>query len=135
MGTGHRSFRRASIYSTNIDVHRPGLVLVFGFLEDGFPKDHSKAVRSYKVLPEKPERIIPIEVPACAEFAIKILHDEDTDAMVTKNWTGYLPKEIFGLSAGVAILGGAPTFKKVKIAFHVNEMIKVSMRYPGRFGI
>ena len=135
MGTGHRDFRQTSIYLRNIDVHRPGQILVFVFLEDGFPKDHSKAVRTYKFLPEKPELIIPIEVPSRTEFAIKILHDEDMNAMVTKNWTGYLPKEGLGFSAGVTILGGVLTFQKAKITFTVNETIKVSMRYPGRFSI
>ena len=135
METGHRDFRQTSIYLWNIDVHRPGQILAFVFLEDGFPKDHSKAVRTYKFLPEKPELIIPIEVPSRAEFAIKVLHDEDMDAMVTKNWTGYLPKEGLGFSAGVTILGGALNFKKAKVTFHVNEIIEVSMRYPGWFGI
>lgn len=71
VGTGHRDFRQTSTYLRNIDVHRPGQIIVFVFLEDGFPKDHSKAVRSYKFLPEKPELTIPIEVPSRAEFAIK----------------------------------------------------------------
>ena len=76
-----------------------------------------------------------IEVPARAEFAVKVFHDGDMDAMVTKSWTGYLPREGLGFSAGVTILGGALNFKKAKVTFHVNEIIKVSMRYPGRFGI
>ena len=76
-----------------------------------------------------------IEVPARAEFAVKVFHDEDMDAMVTRNWTGYIPKEGLGFSAGVTIPGGAPTFQQAKITFTVNETIKVSMRYPGRFGI
>jgi len=135
METGHRDFRQTNIYLKNIDVHRPGQIIIFVFLEDGFPKDHSKAVRSYTFQPDKPELVIPIEAPARAEFAIKVLHDEDMDAMVTKNWTGYLPKEGLGFSAGVTILGGALTFKKAKVTFHVNEIIEVSMRYPGRFGI
>ena len=135
VGVEHGDFRQTNIYLRNIDVHRPGQIIVFIFFENGFPKDHSKAARSYKFLPEKPELIIPIEVPSRTEFAIKILHDEDMDAMVTKNWTGYIPKEGLGFSAGVTILGGALTFQKAKITFPVNEMIKVSMRYPGRFGI
>lgn len=55
--------------------------------------------------------------------------------MATKNWTGYLPKEGLGFSARVTILGGTLTFQKAKITFPVNGMIKVSMRYPGWFGI
>lgn len=48
--------------------------------------------------------------------------------MVTKNWTGYIPKEGLGFSTGLTILGGAPTFQKAKITFPANEMINVSMR-------
>lgn len=135
IGTEDGDFRQANIYLRNIDVHRPGQIIVFVFLENGFPKDHSKAVRLYKFLPEKPELIVPIEVPTRAEFAVKILHDEDMDAMVTKNWTGYIPKEGLGFSAGATILGGVPSFQKAKITFIVNEVIEVSMRYPGRFGV
>ena len=135
VGAEYSDFRQANIYLRNIDVHRPGQIIVFVFFENGFPKDHSKALRSYKFLPEKPELIIPIEVPSRAEFAVKVLHDEDMDEMVTKNWTRYIPKEGLGFSAGVTILGGVLTFQKAKITFTVNETIEVSMRYPGRFGV
>lgn len=135
VGAEYSDFRQTNIYLRNIDVHRPGQIIVFVFFENGFPKDHSKAVRSYKFLPEKPELIVPIEVPARTEFAVKILHDEDMDAMVTKNWTGYIPKEGLGFSTGVTILGGVPTFQKAKITFALNEVIEISIRYPGRFGV
>lgn len=135
VGAEYSDFRWTNIYLRNIDIHRSGKIIVFVFLEEGFPKDHSKVVRSYKFLPKKPELIVPIEAPACAEFAVKVLHDEDMDAMVTKNWTGYIPKEGLGFSAGVTILGGVPTFRKAKISFTVNEVIEISMRYPGRFGV
>ena len=57
-------------------------------------------------------------------------HDGDMDAMVTKNWTGYIPKEGLGFFAGVTILRGAPTFQQAKITFTINEMIKVSIADP-----
>lgn len=96
-------------------MRRPGQILILVFLKSGFPKDHSKAIHSSKVIPEKSEMIIPMKVPCNMGFSIKVLHDEDMNGMVTKNWTGYLPKEGMGFSAGVTILGGVPTFKKAKI--------------------
>lgn len=116
-------------------MHRPGQILILVFLESGFPKDHSKAIYSSKVVPEKSEMIIPVKVPSNMGFSIKVLHDEDMNGMVTKNWTGYLPKEGLGFSAGITILGGVPTFQKAKIEFVENEMIEISMRYPGWMGI
>ena len=50
--------------------------------------------------------------------------------MVTKNWTGYVPKKDLGFSAGVTILGGVPIFQRAKITFPVKQMIKVSIADP-----
>lgn len=128
-------FCQGNILLKNIDVHRSGQILILVFLESGFPKDHSKAIHSSKVIPEKSEMIIPVKVPCNMGFSIKVLHDEDMNGRVTKNWTGYIPKEGLGFSAGVTIPGGIPTFKKAKIMFIENEVIKISMRYPGWLGI
>ena len=128
-------FFRGNIFLKNIDVHRPGQIRILVFLESGFPKDHSKAIHSSTVNPDKSEMIISVKVPSHQKFAIKVLHDEDMSVKVTKSWTGYLPKEGLDFSAGVTILGGVPTFRKAKIMFIENEVIKVSMRYPGWLGI
>lgn len=57
------------------------------------------------------------------------------DSRVTKNWTGYVPKEGLGFSAGATILRGTPSFKSAKIRFLENKTIEIVVRYPGRFGI
>jgi uncharacterized protein (DUF2141 family) len=57
------------------------------------------------------------------------------DTRVTKNWTGLIPKEGLGFSAGVTILTGPPSFRKAKIKFAENQPVEISMRYPGLFGI
>lgn len=103
-------FCRANIYLRNIDVRRSGQIIVFIFFEDGFPKDHSMAIRSFKGFPESSEMIIRVEVPSRSEFTVVVLHDEDMNGKVTKNWTGYISKEGLGFSAGVTILGEVPTF-------------------------
>lgn len=79
--------------------------------------------------------VIRVEVPSRPDFAVVVLHDEDMNGKVTKNWTGYIPKEGLGFSAGVTILGGVPTFHKARIRFKRYETIEISMRYPGMFGI
>lgn len=125
----------ADIVVRNVDVRRPGQLLLFIFLERGFPKDHSQAIHVCRTLPVKPELTVQGEVPCAIHFAIKVLHDEDMDSRVTKNWTGYVPKEGLGFSAGATILRGTPSFKRAKIRFVENETIEIAMRYPGRFGI
>lgn len=128
-------FCHGNIFLKNIAMHRPGQIIIFVFLEEGFPKDHSKAIHSSMLIPKKSSMIIPVKMPSRQEFAIKALHDEDMNGRVTKNWTGYLPKEGLGFSAGVTILRGIPIFRKAKIRFVENEMIEISMRYPGWLGI
>lgn len=125
----------ADVVVRNVDVRRPGQLLVFIFLESGFPKDHSQAVHACRALPVKQQLTVPVEVPCAIEFAVKVLHDEDMDSRVTKNWTGYVPKEGLGFSAGATILRGTPSFKRAKIRFVEDEAIEIAMRYPGRFGI
>lgn len=128
-------FRKAIISLRNIDTERPGQIIVFIFLKSGFPKDHAQAIRSYTYAPAAAEMAIVVEVPSSAEFAVKVLHDEDMDSRVSKNWTGYIPKEGLGFSAGATILTGAPSFRRAKINSAASQTIEISMRYPGRFGI
>src|SRR4030065_296077 len=97
--TKRSDFFQADISLRNIDVRRSGQIVVLVFLEDGFPKDHSKAIRSFKAVPESPEMVIRVEVPSRSDFAVVVLHDEDMNGKVTKNWTGYIPKEGLGFSA------------------------------------
>ena len=125
----------ADVVVRNVDVRRPGQLLVFIFLESGFPKDHSQAVHACRALPVKRELTLGVEVPRAIDFAVKVLHDEDMDSRVTKNWTGYVPKEGLGFSAGATILRGAPSFKRARIRFVEDEAIEIAMRYPGGFGI
>lgn len=131
----NHDLRPADIIVRNVDVRRPGQLLVFIFLESGFPKDHSQAVHACRALPAKPELTLSVAVPCVLDFAVKVLHDEDMDSRVTKNWTGYIPKEGLGFSAGATILRGTPSFTRAKIRFVKNEAIEIAMRYPGRFGI
>ena len=125
----------ADILVRNVDIRRRGQLLVFVFLESGFPKDHSQAVHACRALPVKRELTLSVAVPGARDFAVKVLHDEDMDSRVTKNWTGYVPKEGLGFSAGATILRGPPSFKRAKIRFVQDETIEIAMRYPGRFGI
>lgn len=119
----------------NIDVSRAGDLLIFVFGERGFPKDHAEALRSYAVPPRAGDIELTVEAPSHRDFAIKVLHDEDMDGRVTKNWTGIVPREGLGFSGGATILCGAPRFRRARIENRGTDAIEIVMRYPGWLGI
>lgn len=129
------SFVRRLVRVFNVDVNRAGILLIFVFGERGFPKDHAQALRSYTLPPHQREVELSVEAPRDGDFAIKVLHDEDMDGRVTKNWTGIVPKEGLGFSAGATILCGTPPFCRARIESRGADAIEIVMRYPGRFGI
>jgi len=104
-------FSAANIHLKGIDISRPGQIVVSLFLENGFPKDASEAIKSLRVFPSQNEMLIPIEVPSKTEFAVKVHHDENMDGKVTKDWTDILPGEGLSFSGGASILRGVPAFR------------------------
>ncbi|MEZ9525583.1 DUF2141 domain-containing protein [Enterovibrio norvegicus] len=116
-----------------IDTSRLGQILVMLFQEDGFPKTHDKALSILRYPATETDRTVVFEnVPTL--FAIKVLHDEDEDGKVTKNWTGILPKEGLGFSQGARITYKAPSFSSARLS--VVELREssaphdITMRYP-----
>ena len=61
---------------TGIDLNRPGELVVMVFQEEGFPKDHQKAIKKYHITPLESQHQINIQVPD-GKFALKLHHDED----------------------------------------------------------
>ena len=97
-----------------IETHRGGQIMVMVFAEPGFPKNHEKAliIKSAKDLKDTMTFSFDIDEQ---EVAIKVLHDENSDGKVTKNWTGIWPKEGLGFSNGQKVsLSGVPKFNKSK---------------------
>ncbi|PMN91622.1 DUF2141 domain-containing protein [Enterovibrio norvegicus] len=116
-----------------IDTSRPGQILVMLFQEEGFPKEHDKALNILRYPSTDTERVVVFEnVPIL--FAIKVLHDEDEDGKVTKNWTGIIPKEGLGFSQGARITYKAPSFSSARLSFaelqESNAPHDITMRYP-----
>ncbi|MCC4797226.1 hypothetical protein BCT30_06825 [Enterovibrio norvegicus] len=116
-----------------IETSRPGQILVMLFQEEGFPKQHDKALEIKPYPATDAERSVVFEnVPE--RFAIKVLHDEDEDGKVTKNWTGILPKEGLGFSNGARITFKAPSFSSALLTVadieESNAPHDITMRYP-----
>lgn len=119
-----------NIAVTNIDTSRGGNIVVMVYGEEGFPKDHAMALltTTKKALTNTMVFTFLIYQP---EVAIKVLHDENGDGKVTKNWTGIYPKDGLGFSNGQKIgLTGVPNYSKSKVRFIAPQSkATISIRY------
>lgn len=120
-----------NIKVTGIDVKRGGNIIVMLFSEKGFPKIHQQALATQTKHATKETLTFNFRLNK-PELAVKILHDENGDGKVTKNWTGIYPKEGLGFSNGQKIgMTGPPTYKNSKLAIHqFKEGLNILVRYP-----
>jgi len=101
----------------NVRSERGGQVIIFVFKKTGYPKKHNMAIARYVISPTASKIKTRIEVPKNIQFALKVLHDENSDGKVTKNWTGFIPKEGLGFSNKQRIRLGPPKYNKSKISY------------------
>jgi len=120
-----------SINVTNIDVKRGGSIIVMIFGENGFPIQHEKAffILTDNSLQESMKFTFNLNME---EMAVKVLHDENEDGKVTKNWMGIYPREGLGFSNDQAIsVTGAPGYKKSKLSRdQFKDGLNISIKYP-----
>lgn len=110
---------------SNVEVMRGGSIIVMIFGENGFPKIHQEAlvVQAQNSLQEVMEFKFDLSIE---EFAVKVLHDENEDGKVSKNWTGIYPKEGLGFSNDQKIgLTGPPKYKYSRLS---KEQFKAGLR-------
>lgn len=119
---------------SDIDVGRGGNLIVLVFAEDGFPIKHEKALltKTEKVAGDR--MILTFDAPASthADLAFKVLHDQDENAKVTKNWTGIWPAEGLGFSNGARMrASGPPKFDDAKLpAAQALKGVALRVIYP-----
>lgn len=123
------NWRLLDLTLTNIDFGRGGEIHVLVFQEDGFPKDHAKAVKRYILNSEETKHNISIEVPE-GMFALKIHHDENSSGSVSKNWTGIIPSEGLAFSSGARVRFGAPSFRAAKMDYPEDGSLSLQILYP-----
>ena len=115
----------------NIDVERGGYIVVFIFSKNGFPTKHDSAILTQTKPVEKEVMSFSFTLDM-DEVAVKVLHDEDEDGNVTKNWTGIYPKEGLGFSNDQQIgLTGPPNYEDSKQ--HRDDFkngLNISISYP-----
>lgn len=108
---------RIAVDITGIDTARGGNLVVLIFGENGFPVDHALALGTQRV-PVSADRVtIELHAPdTLSEMAVKVLHDQDKNDKVTKNWTGIWPAEGLGFSNGARMhRTGPPKYDEAKI--------------------
>lgn len=123
------NWNKLQLKVTNIDLKRPGEIVVMVFQEEGFPKDHKKAIKKYHFDPLETEHQLDIEVPD-GKFALKVHHDEDKSGTMTKNWTGFIPAEGVGFSSGAKVKFGPPSFKAAQMELPGSGETAIAILYP-----
>lgn len=116
---------------TGINIKRGGNIIVMIFGEKGFPKVHKQAFSALTKRANKETLDFKFTL-SINEIAVKVLHDENGDGKVTKNWTGIYPKEGLGFSNGQRIsMTGPPTYNKSKLSKdQFKTELKIPVRYP-----
>lgn len=129
--TNSASATELKVKVNNIEIKRGGAITVMVFGAAGFPKKHAEAIeiKTNNVLSETMTFSFDLDID---ELAVKVLHDENEDGKVTKNWTGIYPKEGLGFSNDQKIgMTGPPRYKKSKLSRDVfkNELV-IAVIYP-----
>lgn len=113
----------------NIDYRRGGEISVYLFLKEGFPIKHKKSIKHVRFDAKSQTYELEIAVPD-QPFALKVHHDEDRSGGVTKNWTGIIPAEGIGFSAGARLRFSPPSFKQAAMRLPDDGKITITIHYP-----
>lgn len=123
--------KEVTVSIEGIEVERGGNILLLVFSEVGFPKQHEQALQLITVKADTEKKWLSFHTER-EELALKVLHDEDENGKVTKNWTGILPAEGLGFSNNQKIgLTGPPGYKKSKVSLSDDSSaFSIQLRYP-----
>lgn len=113
----------------NIKPEKGGQLIVFLFLEPGFPKDHEQSLNKFIGPVDKEVVRMEIQVPINCEFALKVFHDEMMDERIRKKWMGVFPKGGLGFSNGAHLWFGPPKFSSACIRYAEGMEPTIRLRY------
>lgn len=107
-----------------------GYVLVSLFREGGgFPDQAEKAVRKAKLGINNRKAAIVFSDIQPGQYAIAILHDENSDQKMNTNGLG-IPKEGYGFSNNVTGAFGPPSFKRASFKYNGDmSTVTIKTRY------
>lgn len=121
-----------TIQITGVDTLRGGNLMVLVFDDDGFPKQHSKALHGTIIKAKNSKAVVRLKVQNNDALAFKVLHDEDENNRVSKNWTGIWPSEGLGFSNGTRMgVFGPPNFNDAKLTrAQYRDGVTIHIHYP-----
>lgn len=90
----------------------------------GFPKNEANAYKVIKCKVSNKQCNASLSIPA-GNYAIAIIHDENRNNILDKNWVG-MPIESIGLSNFDKI--GKPSFDKSKVSISKNIVIQIQIQ-------
>ncbi|WP_159084076.1 DUF2141 domain-containing protein [Saccharobesus litoralis] len=118
---------------TKINPALNGNIVLMLFTEQGFPKKHQLAKHSISLPANQTELTFTLATDL-TEFVLKVLHDENEDGKVSKNWTGIIPAEGLGFSNKQTLsFTGPPSYKKSKVSINPTQSIsefQIEIKYP-----
>ena len=96
---------------------------------DGFPSDHTKSYALKNVSIEGDSVTVTISDIPFENYAISLLHDENSNGKMDTNWIG-LPKEGAGISNNVKSKFGPPKYKEAKFKHNSKKfLLNIEMNY------
>jgi uncharacterized protein (DUF2141 family) len=106
-----------------------GHVLISLFKDgNGYPDDPLKAIRKEKAnITDNHIAIISFTDLPAGQYAAVVLHDENSNVKMDKNWLG-LPKEGYGFSNNVMGMFGPPSFSKASFQHKADQQTKITIR-------
>lgn len=121
-----------TIEISGINVERGGNLIVLVFDRDGFPIKHEKARSTQTKNVSSSRMTFTFSDSLNSELAFKVLHDEDSNNKVTKNWMGIWPREGLGFSNDTVMgVAGPPGFDAAKVSKEeIRKGIKMRVIYP-----
>lgn len=105
-----------------------GHVLVSLFRNgEGYPDEPEKAYRKGQALISNGNAVMVFHDLPAGDYAIAILHDENDDLRMNKNWLG-LPTEGYGFSNNVMGMFGPPGLSKASFAVKATGIQYIDIR-------
>lgn len=120
-----------AVHVSAIDTARGGNLEILVFGPDGFPTKHDQALKRVIVPVKTAKMTVTVEIPKGSPFALKVLHDQDENGKLTKNWLGILPVEGLGFSSGAKLDPMPPDFEDARMeAPQGKTETSIEMVYP-----
>lgn len=126
-GAWAQSFPSIAVEVSGVRNDRGDICLLLFNSPDGFPDQYKKAFKLLKVPAHKGTVSATFSQIPSGTYGISILHDEDRNEKLKKNWLG-IPREGYGFSNDARARFSPPPFKSVQFAHPVGASTSLRLR-------